>query len=602
LATHDNTYHRLRELVKLLPEKPGIYQFYDKNQKLLYVGKAKNLKKRVTSYFSKKHESNRTAVMVKRIHDVKHTVVETETDALLLENSLIKQNQPRYNVMLKDDKTYPWLVIKNESFPRVFLTRNVIKDGSEYFGPYTSVRMVRTLLEFIRQLYPLRTCKYTLSDKNIKAGKYKRCLEYHIGKCLAPCEGLQSKADYNANIDNVRNIIKGNLNAVQKYMQKQMEAKAAEYKFEEAEDLRQKIELMNNYKSKSTIVNPNLNNIDVFGMAEDKHYSFINYLKISNGAIIQTHTQEIRKRIDEPPEDILATAMHDIRNKVNSTAQEALVPMPLQFIPEGMKVSVPQRGDKKKLLDLSVRNAKYAMLEKHKQIEHTNPEKHRQRILETLQQDLKMDKLPEHIECFDNSNIQGHYPVAACVVFKNGRPQKKAYRHYNIKSVSGPDDYASMTEVITRRYKRMLEENHSLPQLIIIDGGRGQLSAAVEGLKKLKIEEKITIVGIAKRLEEIFFQDDPVPLYLDKNSESLKLIQQARDEAHRFGIKFHRNKRSKAFITSDLTNIPGIGEKTAELLLRKFGSVEQIKKLPASELEKTVGKSKAKRIKEAIGK
>lgn len=602
LTKRNNTYHQARELVKLLPEKPGIYQFYDRNNRLLYVGKAKNLKKRVSSYFTKKHENNRTAVMVKRIDDIKHTVVETEIDALLLENSLIKEHQPRYNVMLKDDKTYPWLVIKNEPFPRVFLTRNVIKDGSEYYGPYTSVRMVRTLLDFIRQLYPLRTCKYSLSEKNIKAGKYKRCLEYHIGNCLAPCEGLQSKADYDANIDNVRNIIKGNLNDVQHYMQKQMESKAVEYKFEEAESIRQKIELINNYKAKSTIVNPKLDKIDVFGFAEDQHFSFINYLRISNGSIIQTHTQEIRKRIDERPEDILATAMHEIRDKVNSSAKEALVSMELQFVPEGMKLTVPQRGDKKKLLDLSERNAKYAMLEKHKQIEHTNPEKHRQRILETLQSDLKMDSLPTHIECFDNSNIQGHHPVAACVVFKNGRPQKKAYRHYNIKSVSGPDDYASMSEVITRRYKRLLGEKQSLPQLIIIDGGKGQLSAAVKGLKNLQLDKKITIIGIAKRLEEIFFPKDPVPLYLDKNSESLKLIQHARDEAHRFGIAFHRNKRSKAFITSDLTNISGIGKKTAEMLLSEFGSIERIRKQPVSELEKIVGKSKAKLIKESIGK
>lgn len=588
-----DTAQSLREQVKLLPDKPGVYQFFDQNNQLLYVGKAKNLKKRVSSYFTKQHDNNRTAVLVRRIVNIRHIVVETESDALLLENSLIKQHQPRYNVMLKDDKTYPWLVIKNEPFPRVFLTRNVIKDGSEYFGPYTSVRMVRTLLDLIRQLYPLRTCKYKLSEENIAAGKYRACLEYHLGNCLAPCEGLQSESDYNKNIENIRNIIKGNLNSVIDFMNKRMKEYAGSYAFEEAEDIRQKIELIDNYKAKSTIVNPRLDKIEVFGLAEDKHYSFVNYLRISNGAIVQTLTQEVRKRIDEAPEDVLATAIHDIREKVKSNATEILVSVRPEFVQEGLKYSVPQRGDKKKLLDLSERNARYSLLEKHKQIANKNPEKNRQRILETLQSDLKLAALPEHIECFDNSNIQGHHPVAACVVFKNGKPCKKDYRHYNIKSVEGPDDYASMTEVVTRRYKRLMNENYSLPQLIIIDGGKGQLGAAVEGLRKLNLTDKIAIIGIAKRLEEIFFPGDPVPLYLDKNSESLKLIQHARDEAHRFGITFHRNKRSKGFISTDLTAIPGIGEKTAGELLRKYGSVERIKKQSTEELEKLVGSSKA---------
>lgn len=597
MSKTNKTYRHLREKINLLPDKPGVYQFYDKNNKLLYVGKAKKLKKRVNSYFTKKHENNRTSVMVKHIRDIHHTVVETESDALLLENSLIKQHQPRYNVMLKDDKTYPWLVIKNEHFPRIFLTRNVVKDGSEYYGPYTSVRMVRTLLELIRRLYPLRTCKYTLSPENIRKEKYKRCLEYHIGNCLAPCEGLQTEKAYNENIRNIRKIIKGDLNSVIDYLKSLMQAFADKYQFEEAENIRLKIELLENYKAKSTIVNPRLNNIDVFGHSEDKHYMFVSYLRISQGAIVQTITQEIRKAIEENPEDIFATAIHNIREKVNSNAKEILVSIQPAFTQENIKYSIPQRGDKKKLLDLSVRNARYAMLEKHKQLEHTNPEKNKQRILETLQSDLRLKTLPEHIECFDNSNIQGHQPVAACVVFKNARPLKKAYRHYNIKSVSGPDDYASMTEVITRRYKRMMEENQSLPQLIIIDGGKGQLSAAVEGLKNLNLYGKIAIIGIAKRLEEIFFPGDPVPLFLDKNSESLKLIQHARNEAHRFGINFHRNKRSKAFIKTDMTNIPGIGAKTAEQLLSSFGSVERIRKQPVSELEKVVGKRKAESIK-----
>jgi len=591
---------KLKDQVSLLPERPGVYQFFDKDNKLLYVGKAKKLKKRVASYFTKQHDNNRTAVMVRRIRSIRHTVVETESDALLLENSLIKQHQPRYNVMLKDDKTYPWLVIKNEPFPRVFLTRNVIKDGSDYFGPYTSVRMVRTLLDLIRQLYPLRTCKYKLSDENIEAGKYKRCLEYHLGNCLAPCEGLQSKEDYDKNIRNLRNIIKGDLNTVQRYMKTLMQEYAAEYKFEEAESIRKKIELIDNYKAKSTIVNPRLDKIEVFGLAEDTHYSFVNYLRISNGAIVQTLTREVKKNIDETPEDVLATAIHDIREKVNSNAKELLVSVKPEFLPEELKSTVPQRGDKKKLLDLSERNAKYSLLEKHKQLANKNPEKNRQRIMETLQQDLKLPELPEHIECFDNSNIQGHQPVAACVVFKNGRPGKKDYRHYNIKTVVGPDDYASMTEVVKRRYRRLQDEGQSLPQLIIIDGGKGQLGAAVQGLREIGLEKRIAIIGIAKRLEEIFFPGDPVPLYLDKNSESLKLIQHARDEAHRFGITFHRNKRSKAFLNSDLTRIPGIGEKTADQLLKKFGSVDRIKNADDEAIEAIVGKSKARLIKQNL--
>jgi excinuclease ABC subunit C len=590
----------VKEQVSLLPNKPGVYQFFDKDDKLLYVGKAKNLKKRVSSYFTKQHDNNRTAVLVRRIRNIRHTVVETESDALLLENSLIKQHQPRYNVMLKDDKTYPWLVIKNEPFPRVFLTRNVIKDGSEYYGPYTSVRMVRTLLDLVRQLYPLRTCKYNLSDENIRAGKYKRCLEYHLGNCLAPCEGLQSKKEYDNNIRNIRNIIKGDLNSVQRYMKTLMQEYAAEYKFEEAENIRRKIELIDNYKAKSTIVNPRLDKIEVFGLAEDTHYSFVNYLRISNGAIVQTLTREVKKNIDETPEDVLATAIHDIREKVHSNAKELLVSVKPEFLPEELKSSVPQRGDKKKLLDLSERNAKYSLLEKHKQLANKNPEKNRQRILETLQKDLKLPELPEHIECFDNSNIQGHHPVAACVVFKKGKPSKKDYRHYNIKSVVGPDDYASMTEVVKRRYQRLQNEGQSLPQLIIIDGGKGQLGAAVEGLREIGLEKKIAIIGIAKRLEEIFFPGDPVPLYLDKNSESLKLIQHARDEAHRFGITFHRNKRSKAFISTDLTSIAGIGEKTADQLLKAFGSVERLKKADEESIESIVGKSKARLIKKHL--
>ncbi|MEA1873315.1 MAG: excinuclease ABC subunit UvrC [Bacteroidota bacterium] len=589
---------KLKTLVSTLPEKPGVYRFYDKNDNLLYVGKAKNLKKRVSSYFTKHHDSGKTRVLVKKIVDIKPIVVENESDALLLENNLIKTHKPRYNVMLKDDKTYPWIVIRNEEFPRVHLTRNVIKDGSEYFGPYTSVKVVRTLLDMIRQLYPIRNCKYKLSEDNINRGKFKACLEYHLGNCLAPCEGKQSESDYLNNIEQIRNIVKGDLNSVLSYLKNLMQEFAENYKFEDAENMRQKISLIENYKAKSTIVNPKIHNMDVFGMVEDKQTAYINYLKIANGAIIQAHSIEIKKRIEEDTAELLSTGIHEIRTKLNSTSTTCLVPIKPAFGIKSLDFLIPQRGDKKHLLDLSMRNAKYFMLDKHKQIEHTNPERHTKRILETLKTDLHLTEEPVHIECFDNSNIQGHYPVAACVVFKNAKPSKKDYRHFHIKTVEGPDDYASMKEIIMRRYTRLTEENQSLPQLIIIDGGKGQLRAAVEGLEAIGLRGKIAIIGIAKRLEEIFFPDDSVPLYLDKNSESLKVIQHARDEAHRFGITFHRNQRSKDFIKSELDNITGIGGKTTETLLKVFGSLKKIKAANEAEIAKHIGKAKAQLIME----
>jgi excinuclease ABC subunit C len=587
---------KLKTLVSALPEKPGVYRFYDKDDKLLYVGKAKNLKKRVSSYFTKHHDSGKTRVLVRKIVDIKPIVVENESDALLLENNLIKTHQPRYNVMLKDDKTYPWIVIRNEEFPRVHLTRNVIKDGSEYFGPYTSVKVVRTLLDMIRQLYPIRNCKYKLSEENIESGKFKACLEYHLGNCLAPCEGKQTEAEYLENIEHIRNIIKGDLNSVLSYLKTLMQEYAENYKFEDAENMRQKITLIENYKAKSTIVNPKIHNMDVFGMVEDKQTAYINFLKIANGAIIQAHNLEIKKRIEEDPAELLSTAIHEIRAKLNSTSTTCLVPIKPAFEVPELEFLIPQRGDKKHLLDLSMRNAKYYMLDKHKQIEHINPERHSKRILETLKSDLHLTEEPVHIECFDNSNIQGHFPVAACVVFKNAKPSKKDYRHYNIKTVVGPDDFASMKEIIIRRYSRLKTENQSLPQLIIIDGGKGQLRAAVEGLEAINLRGKIAIIGIAKRLEEIFFPDDSVPLYLDKNSESLKVIQHARDEAHRFGITFHRNQRSKDFIQSELDKIPGIGTKTAETLLKAFGSLKKIKESNEEGIAKHIGKAKAQVI------
>lgn len=588
--------NKIKNLVSNLPDKPGVYRFYDKDDKLLYVGKAKNLKKRVSSYFTKHHDSGKTRVLVRKIADIKPIVVENESDALLLENNLIKTHQPRYNVMLKDDKTYPWIVIRNEEFPRVHLTRNVIKDGSEYFGPYTSVKVVRTLLDMIRQLYPIRNCKYKLSPENIESGKFKACLEFHLGNCLAPCEGEQSEDDYLKNIDQVRNIIRGDLNTVLSYLKSMMQSFAETYKFEDAETIRQKIELIENYKAKSTIVNPKIHNLDVFGMVQDKQTAYVNFLKIANGAIIQAHTIELKKRIEEDPAELLSTAIHEIRGKLNSTSKTCLVPMRPAFEMDNLEFLVPQRGDKKHLLDLSMRNAKYYMLDKHKQIEHTNPERHTKRILETLKSDLHLTEEPVHIECFDNSNIQGHFPVAACVVFKNAKPSKKDYRHFNVKTVEGPDDFASMTEIITRRYTRLRDEGQSLPQLIIIDGGKGQLRAAVEALESIGMRGKIAIIGIAKRLEEIFFPDDPVPLYLDKNSESLKVIQHARDEAHRFGITFHRNQRSKNFIQSELDKIPGIGKKTSENLLKAFGSLKKIKEAKEEDIANITGKAKAKII------
>ncbi|WP_297764067.1 excinuclease ABC subunit UvrC [uncultured Muriicola sp.] len=578
-----------------LPQSPGVYQFYDKEGKILYVGKAKNLKKRVTSYFTKTHENGKTRVMVKKIQAIKHIVVPTESDALLLENNFIKKYQPRYNVLLKDDKSYPWICIKKERFPRIFPTRKLIKDGSEYYGPYTSMKTVKTLLDLIKSVYPLRTCNYDLSEEKIEAGKYKVCLEYHLGNCKGPCEGLQSEKEYHQQIDDIRDIIKGNFKTSLHYFKKEMKALAADMHFEAAEMIKNKIEVLENYQVKSTIVNPKINNVDVFSIISDDAYAYINFLQLSHGSIIRSHTMEIKKKLEEADKDLLQLAIIEIRQRFHSQSKELYLPFTVT-LPEDLKLTVPRLGDKKKILELSERNAKFYRQERFKQTRITDPDRHVNRIMAQMKKDLRLSKEPRHIECFDNSNIQGTNPVAACVVFRNGKPVKKEYRHFNIKTVEGPDDYASMEEVVFRRYKRLQEEKASLPQLIVIDGGKGQLSSALKSLEALNLRGKIAIIGIAKRLEEIYFPDDPIPLYLDKKSESLKIIQQLRNEAHRFGINFHRNKRSKNAFDSVLEGIDGIGDKTTEQILKKFKSVKRIKEASLEDLSEVVGWSKAKKI------
>ncbi len=579
--------------VKILPDKPGIYQFLDSNGTVIYVGKAKNLKKRVASYFKKDSSlSGKISVMVKKITALRHIVVDTEQDALFLENNLIKKYQPRYNVLLKDDKTFPWICIKNERFARIFSTRNIIDDGSEYFGPYASGRMMHTVLELIRSLYPLRNCKHNLSEKNVESGKFKVCLEYHIGNCLAPCVGKQSEEDYNRSIQDIREIIKGNISTIIKELKKLMMKHAATFEFEKAQIIKEKLGLLENYKSKSTVVNPKIHNVDVFSILTDEKSGYVNYLRVVNGAIVQAHTIELKKKLDESPEELLSIAITDLRQRFGDSSKELLLPMrPLVELPD-LKITIPRRGDKKQLLELSERNAKYYKLEKQKRQDLTDPERHSRRIMDTMQKDLRMSVLPEHIECFDNSNLQGDYPVAAMVCFKNARPAKKEYRHYNIRTVEGPDDFASMEEIIERRYKRLLKEKKTLPQLIVIDGGKGQLSSALKSLEKLGLRGKITIIGIAKRLEEIYYPGDSLPMFLDKTSETLRVIRHLRDEAHRFGITHHRKRMEKGTIKSELTEIEGIGFNTAQKLLWNFKSVKKIKDSTEEELAEVIGKAK----------
>jgi excinuclease ABC subunit C len=583
----------LKSLVSALPNQPGIYQYFDSTGKIIYVGKAKNLKNRVSSYFSKSQHNRKTELLVRNIVEIKHMVVETEQDALLLENNLIKKYQPRYNIRLKDDKTYPWIIIKNEEFPRVFQTRTVIRDGSAYFGPYTSILTVRTLLEFFRKLFKLRNCKLKLSEDNILQGKFKVCLEYHIGNCLAPCIGKLEHDQYLKNIDQIKEILKGNISGVIKYLKDLMRQFASEMKFEEAAIVKEKLDLLEKFQSRSTVVSNTISDVDVFTIDEDESFAYVNYLKIIRGAIMQTYTLELKKVLEETPSELLELAIVEIRQKIFSNAKEILVPIKLDIEFEGVKFKIPQQGDKKKLLELSERNAKYYRLEKLKHQIVSKTERNEVRILETMQKDLQLKAQPVHIECFDNSNLQGTNPVSSCVVFKNTRPSKKDYRHFNVKTVVGPDDFASMEEVVYRRYKRLLDEETSLPQLIVVDGGKGQLGAALNALEKLNLRGQIAIIGIAKRLEEIYFPGDSVPLYLDKNSETLKIIQQLRDEAHRFGITFHRNKRSGEFIKSELESIPGIGEKTITALLKRFKSIENLKKQRVQSVADEIGNSKA---------
>jgi excinuclease ABC subunit C len=581
--------------IKTLPNEPGVYQYFDKDDVIIYIGKAKNLKKRVNSYFTKTHENGKTRVLVKKIVNIKHIVVNTETDALLLENNLIKKYKPRYNVLLKDDKTYPWICIKKERFPRIFMTRRVIKDGSEYYGPYTSIKTVRILLDLIKELYAIRTCTYDLSHQNINEGKYKVCLEYHLKNCKGACESFETEAQYMESIKEIRNIVKGNFKESLEKFQEMMLRFAEEMEFEEAQKIKEKLVLLGNYQSKSTIINPSINNVDVFSLISDETHGYANFLKISNGSIIQSNTTEIKKKLDETDKELLELFIVDIRQRFNSQSPEIYVPFKVN-IGEGVKVTVPVLGDKKRIVELSERNAKYYRMEQFKQTQIVDPERHVKRVMAQMKKDLRLHEEPRHIECFDNSNIQGTNPVAACVVFRDGKPSKKEYRHYNIKTVEGPDDFASMEEVVYRRYKRLLEEGSSLPQLIIVDGGKGQLSSGLKSLEILGLRGKIAIIGIAKRLEEIYYPDDPIPLYLDKKSETLKITQYLRNEAHRFGITFHRNKRSKGAIQSELEQIPDVGKQTITTLLRKFKSAKRVKEASFDEIKEEIGNARALKV------
>jgi excinuclease ABC subunit C len=581
--------------LQTLPESPGVYQYYDKDDKILYVGKAKNLKKRVTSYFTKTHDNGKTRVLVKKIATIKHIVVANESDAFLLENNLIKKLQPRYNINLKDDKTYPWICIKKEPFSRIFPTRRMVKDGSEYFGPYTNFKIVNTLLDLIKELYPLRTCTYDLSAANIDKGKYKVCLEYHIGNCKGPCEGMETLENYQNQVQAIREILKGNFKDSLRDFKSKMLHFASNMQFEEAQKIKEKIIALENYQARSTVFNPKMASVDVFSIISDETMAYVNFLQVSHGAIIRSHTMELKKKLDETNEELLELAVIELRERFKLTSCEIILPFPID-LGENIKITVPQLGDKKQILDLSERNAKYQRLEQLKQMQIVDPERHTNRIMAQMKKDLRLSVEPRHIECFDNSNIQGTNPVSACVVFKDGKPSKKDYRHFNIKTVEGPNDFASMEEVVYRRYKRLVDEKQPLPQLIIIDGGKGQLSSALKSLDDLGLRGKIAIIGIAKRLEELFYPGDSVPLYLDKKSETLKIIQQLRNEAHRFGITHHRDKRSKSALVTSIETIPGIGEKTMQTLIKHFKSVKRLKEATEKEISEVIGVSKAKKI------
>jgi len=580
---------------KTLPSDPGVYQYFDKNNTVIYVGKAKNLKRRVTSYFNKVHENAKTRILVKKIHRMEHIVVPSEVDALLLENSLIKKYRPRYNILLKDDKTYPWICIKKEPFPRVFSTRKVIQDGSQYFGPYPNVKTVYTLLELIRGLYPIRTCNYDLSKEKVQKQSYKVCLEYHIGNCMAPCEAKVSVENYNQNISAIRDIIKGNFRRSLDQFKSQMKQYATAMEFEKAQEIKEKLESLENYQAKSTVVNPKITNVDVFSIISDESYGYVNFFQVAFGSIIRSHTVEIKKKLDETEAEMLTHVVVDLRQRFNLQSKEIYLPIEIDFGPK-IKVTVPKLGDKKKLVELSQRNAKFFRLERFKQMKIIDPDRHVKRLMQQMKTDLRLKVEPHHIECFDNSNIQGTNPTAACVVFRNGKPFKKDYRHFKIKTVQGPDDFASIEEVVHRRYKRLSDEGQSLPQLIVIDGGKGQLSSAVKSLDRLGLRGQIAIIGIAKRLEEIYFPGDSIPMYLDKRSETLKVIQQLRNEAHRFGLTLHRNIRSKNALKSPLDEVEGIGPKTKEILLKKFKSLKRIKAASEEEIIDVMGSVKGGKI------
>lgn len=587
----------IKSIIQSLPDTPGVYRYYDKEGTLIYIGKAKNLKKRVSSYFTKNHYENRkTAVMVSRVNHIEFTLVDSEIDALLLENSLIKKYQPKFNINLKDDKTYPFICVKNEPFPRIFPTRNPVKDGSDYFGPYASGTMMHTILDLIRTLYPTRNCNLNLSEENIKALKFKPCLEYQIGNCKAPCVAYQTREDYDHGIGEVKAILRGNLSEATAHIKQMIQAAATELKFEQAAAYKKKLDVLEHYQSKSTIVSSSIHNVDVFSLVSDERFAFVNFLKVANGMVIQTQTFELKKKLEETNEELLELAIAEVREQFKSTSLEIVVPFPLDLEIPGIVFTIPKAGDKKKLLDLSLKNAVYYKREKLAQYEKLNPELRTERLLTQMMKDLRLTTLPKHIECFDNSNIQGTNAVSACVVFKDGKPSKKDYRHFNVKTVVGPDDFATMREVVFRRYKRMLDEAQQLPDLIVIDGGKGQLSAAVESLTAVGVYGKVPVIGIAKRLEELYYPEDELPLYIDKKSETLQVIQHLRDEAHRFGITHHRNRRSKNTFVSELTNIKGIGEETSKLLLSYFKSVKKIKTSSEDAIAEVVGASKAKLV------
>jgi len=587
---------RLKKKIKDLPDKPGIYQFSDKEDHIIYVGKAKSIKKRVSSYFTKERfENGKTALLVRKIEALKYIVVDTELEALLLENSLIKKYQPKYNIQLKDDKSFPWICIKNERFPRVFSTRTIVNDGSEYFGPYASVKMMNAILELVKRLHKLRNCNYNLSPENIDKKKFSVCLEYHIGNCLGPCENLQDESSYNESVTNIRDIINGNLSSVIRYFKTLMKSYAENYEYENAQAVKEKIELIEKYKGKSTVVNPKIHNVDVFSIAANDKRGYVNYMRMIRGAIVQAHTVELKKKLDETDAELLSMAIIELRQRFGSSAKEILLPFDAglaDYYKHSARFIIPKRGDKKRLLDLSQRNARYYMMDKERAEKKTTDKNRHSRILNQMKKDLRLKNIPDYIECIDNSNIQGTNPVAALVVFKNAKPAKRDYRHFNIKTVEGPDDFASMEEVVMRRYSRLIKERKPMPQLLLIDGGKGQLNSALKSLKQLKLQGKISVIGIAKRLEELYYPNDPVPLYLDKKSETLKVLQHLRNEAHRFGITHHRKKRLKGTITSELTKIEGIGTSTAQVLLRKFKSVKGVKAATKEELVPEIGMAK----------